>query len=405
MSGLRVLISGAGIAGPTLAFWLARAGARVTVVERAPAQRKAGQNIDIRGAGLEVVRRMQLEDAIRSKTTQEQGIAFVDGKNRKRAEFPVDPSGKGVTFTSEVEILRGDLTQILYDATREEVEYLFGDYVTSITEQDDIVSVGFAKGTQKRDFDIVVAADGLGSSTRALAFGDGEKNAVRSLGQYTSYFTIPYAESDGTWARWYNAPRGRSIFLRPDGTVDTTRAFLSIMSTSDRLAEATRLDTKTQKSLMRELFDDAGWEAPRVLAGMDGSPDFYMQTNAQVEMDRWCCGRTALLGDAGYCPSPISGMGTTLAIVGAYVLAGEIARHPRDHEAAFAAYDRLMRPFVDKAQSLPPGAPALANPQTEWGIAILNNVLAFVSWTGLASLLGRFGGPPADTIQLPEYGM
>ena len=151
------------------------------------------------------------------------------------------------------------------------------------------------------------------------------------------------------------------------------------MSTSDRLAEAARLDTKTQKSLVRELFDDAGWETLRVLAGMDASPDFYLQTNAQVKMDQWSHGRPALIGDAGYCPSLVSGMGTTLAIVGAYVLAGEIARHPRDHEAAFAAYDRIMRPFVDKAQKLLPGVPALVNPQTKWGIAVLNNVLGFVS--------------------------
>ena len=191
MSDLRVLVSGAGVAGPTLAFWLARAGAHVTVVERAPGLRKAGQNIDIRRAGVKVIRRMQLEDAIRSKTTLEQGIAFVNGQNRKRAEFPVDTSGNGLSFTSEIEILRGDLAQIPYDATRKEVECLFGDHVMSITEQDDVVSVGFAKEPEKRDFDLFVAADGVDSSTRALAFGDGEKYAVRSIGQYTSFFTIP----------------------------------------------------------------------------------------------------------------------------------------------------------------------------------------------------------------------
>lgn len=155
---------------------------------------------------------------------------------------------------------------------------------------------------------------------------------------------------------------------------------------------------------MHNLFSDTGWEATRVLAGMDAADDFYMQEVAQVKMeDSWSRGRMAVLGDAAYCPSPISGMGTTVAIVGAYILAGEIARSPINPQEAFASYERHMRPFVMKAQKLIPGAPHLANPETAWGIWIMNSILGFVSWTGLTTILGRYAGPPVDAIVLPEY--
>lgn len=405
MSNLRILISGAGIAGPTLAFWLARAGAHVTIVERAPTLRAVGQNVDLRGAGLEVIRRMGLEDTVQQNTTNEEGFAFVDANNRIRAQFGVDRSGKGKSFTSDTEILRGTLAKILYDGTKDSAEYIFGDYVESVDDTENGIQVTFANSTPQRDFDLLIAGDGLGSPTRALIFPDVQKSCIRSLNQYISYFSIPSRETDGTWARWYNAPGRRCILTRPNNA-GKTMVFLAIMSsTSETLQNHARLSQPEQKALMHDLFADAGWEAPRVLAAMDDADDFYMQSNAQVKLDRWSKGRMAVIGDAAYCPSPISGMGTSVAIVGAYVLAGEIAKHGADYAKAFEGYESLVRPYVDKAQKLPPGAPAIANPETAWGIGVLNAVLGFVSWSGLPALLGRFGGPPADGIVLPEYEM
>ena len=404
MSNLRILIAGAGIAGPTLAFWLARGGARVTIIERAPALRAVGQNVDIRGAGLEVIQRMGLGDTVRENTTNEEGFAFVDGNNRIRAQFGVDRSGKGKSFTSDTEILRGTLAKILYDATKEKAEYIFDDCIKSIDDTDDNrVQVTFANSTPSRDFDLLLAGDGLGSPTRSLIFPDAQqKSCIRSLNQHISYFSIPYKQSDGTLARWYNAPGRRCILTRPNNA-DKTMAFLSIMGASDKLANYSKLTQKEQKALMHDLFADAGWEASRVLAGMDNADDFYMQSNAQVKLDSWSRGRMGLIGDAAYCPSPISGMGTTVAVVGAYVLAGEISKHGASYRKAFEGYESVMRPFVDKVQKLPPGAPAIANPETAWGISVMNAVLGFVSWSGLPGLLGRFAGPEADGFVLPEY--
>ncbi len=407
MSGLEVLISGAGVAGPVLAFFLARAGTKVTIVETAPSLRTGGQNVDIRGVGLKVLRRMGLEAAVLERTTQEEGVAFVDASDYRRAEFPVDRTGGNLSMTAEIEIMRGDLAKIFYDATRKDVRYVWGNSIERLVEEGDKVHVSF-KDNSNGEYDLVFAADGLGSPTRGLIFGDKQKSAVRSLGQYVAWFTIPRHETDTMWARWYNAPGRRLILLRPDTKSESseiTRASMWICSNSAKLKACSKLSVPEQKAMMHDLFHGAGWEAGRVLEGMDAAEDFYVQEVAQVKMaDSWSRGRMAVLGDAAYCPSPISGMGTTVAIVGAYILAGEIASNPKDPQAAFVSYERLMRPFALKAQKLIPGAPHLANPETAWGIWIMNTLLGFISWTtGMQRFLGRFAGPPVDAIVLPEY--
>ena len=395
MSNLRILISGAGVAGPALAFWLVRAGARVTIVERATQLRAIGQNVDIRGAALDVLRRMGLEDVIRENCTNEEGMAIVDGSNRTRALFGVD-QGKGLT--AEVEIIRGQLAVLLYDSTKEKVEYIFGDYITSVDETDDRIRVTFAKDTKTRDFDILIAADGLYSSTRSLLF---PKTCIRPLNQYIAWFSIPYEKHDGVVARWYNAPGRRCITMRPSN-VGTTMVVLMIMSTADRFHNHHKLAQPEQKKFWRQLFEDAGWEASRVLDGMDQADDFYIQANAQVKLDSWSKGRIGMVGDAAYCPSPISGMGTSVGLVGAYVLAGEISKCGRDYSKAFREYEEKTRPFVTKAQKLVPGLPGMAYPETAWGIKVMYAILAFLSWSGLMNLLI---GIPEQAIVLPEYGL
>jgi 2-polyprenyl-6-methoxyphenol hydroxylase-like FAD-dependent oxidoreductase len=402
MSGLEILISGAGVAGPVLAHFLAQAGAKVTIVERAPSLRTGGQNVDIRGLGLKILNKMGTAEAVRNKTTQEEGVAFVDASNHHMAAFPVDKSGKNLSMTAEIEIMRGDLAMIMYEATKNDVEYQFDDHIERIDEMGNKTKVHFQSGLE-REFDLVIAADGLGSSTRKLVFGD---LPISSLGQYVSWFSIPREEQDGAWAHWYNAPGRRMILLRPNtvGTTDSlTRASVWICSTSEKVKGYSKLSMQDQKALMHEIFDDAGGEAARVLAGMDKAEDFYMQEVAQVKVDSWSKGRVALVGDAAFCPSPISGMGTTLAVVGAYLLAGEITKNPHDPAQAFVNYETIMRPFVTKGQKLFPGAPQLANPETAWGIWILHALLGFVSWSGILTFFGSRAGPPVDAFTLPEY--
>ncbi|KAF2231501.1 putative oxidoreductase [Viridothelium virens] len=402
MSNLRILICGASVAGPTLAYFLAGSGAKVTIVERAPSLRKEGQNIDIRGVGIKVIRRMGVEDDIRKATTGEVGLRFVDERNKIRAEMPAEP-GNSNSATSEIEILRGQLAQILVDKSKEKgVEYIFGDYVSTLDQEEHHVRVSFAKSTESKEYDLVIAADGQNSKTRALAFGEKANGCINSLGQYMMYFSMARGDTDSEWARWYNAPGRRCLLIRPDNT-GTTRAVFAVISSDPALEQTLEGPIGNQKPIWQELFEDAGWESERALKGLDEAQDCYMQRVAQVKIPSWSCGRVVLAGDAGYCPSPVSGMGTTCALVGSYILAGEIIEHGKDFNAAFQGYEEKFRPFVDKAQKLVPGGPKLLNPETKFGITILNTTLGFMTATGLTKVVGKLAGGAADAFELPDY--
>lgn len=390
-----VLIAGAGIAGPTLAYWLDRHGMEPTVVERAPELRPGGQNVDVRGAGRTVAERTGIEEAVRAAGTGEQGLAFVDADGVVRAEFPVGPRGQDGGFTAELEILRGDLAQILYDHTRGRVPYRFGDRITALDDDGRRVRVGFEHGPDE-EFDLVVAADGLRSGTREIAL-PGVAD-IRFLGLCIAYFTVPRQNTDTDWWRWYAAGNGRTVTLRPDRH-GTTRAMLSFLSLS---AAPARLSPSAQKELLRAEFAGAGWQAERVLDGMDRASDFYFEAVSQVRAPSFARGRVGLVGDAAYCASPISGMGTTLGLVGAYVLAGELARRD-DHRAAFAAYESVMRPVVRKAQKLPPGTPRVANPRSRTGVRLLNAAARLAATPAVGRVGGLLTPSSARAVDLPDY--
>jgi 2-polyprenyl-6-methoxyphenol hydroxylase-like FAD-dependent oxidoreductase len=402
MPPLSVLVSGAGISGPVLAFFLARSGISVTVIERAPAVRTGGQNVDVRGHALKILQYMNVEDEIKKKSTHEKGLRFVDSDNVSWADFPV---ADGTGFTSELEIMRGDLGNVLYEASKDVpgVEYVFGESISALSEDAHGVTVDFENGMPTRQFDIVVAADGWASRTRKLAFGaDDSRTAVKDLGQWAAWYTIPHAPSDSDWARWYNAPGKRMILLRPDNA-ERSRVSLWIMPKDDVLDKARKLDMSQQKATWARIFADAGWESERVIEAMENADDFYMQKVVQIKLPTWSKGRVVLAGDAGYCPSPISGMGVTTAVVGAYCLAGEIAKSQADIPAAFQAYETRMNKFVDIAQKLAPGAPSMANPDSWWGIRALHMFLGFVAWTGLQNKMGSSFNPPSQAMELPAY--
>ncbi|MGY6654790.1 FAD-dependent monooxygenase [Amycolatopsis sp. TRM77291] len=390
-----ILISGAGIAGTALAFWLRRHGVAATVVERAPAPRLGGQTVDLRGAGRTVVERMGLEQAARDRVTHEAGLRFVDRRGRVRASFAAD-SLDGDGFVTELEILRGELAGLLHQSTREDTEYVFGDEITGLTDTGDGVDVTFRAGSGRR-FDLVVLADGFRSRTRGLVFADLVR--TRSFGLYTAYFTVPRAGSDGRWARWYNAPGRRVVTLRPDNQ-GTTRASLSFLLPRPGLE---RLRLPAQQEFLRRHYVDAGWETPRVLDGLGGSPDYFFESVGQIRLEHWSRGRIAVVGDAAYCASPLSGMGTSLALVGAYVLAGELGRHA-GHVDAFRSYEAIMRPYVDQAQKVPWIAPRLAAPKSRAGIGLLHALAGLAAGPRVGRFAARFTNPPSDAIELPRYG-
>ena len=345
MGGVRVLVAGASVAGPALAHWLHRRGAEVTVVERAPELRPGGQAVDARGVAKEVIRRMGLDAAVRAARTVTAGAYSVDADGNVLETYSADDDG-GDGFIAEIEILRGDLSQVLHDDTRDGVEYVFGDRIAELTQDEDGVDVTFAGGDRRR-FDLVVGADGLHSALRAMVFGPPER-FVRHLGHVMAFYSVPNEFGLDRWLIQYE-DSGRSALLRP--IHDATEAMAMFSFTSAHF-DVDHRDVAAHKSLLRERMAGYGWLTPRLLAHLDDTPDFYLDQVAQVVMDRWSDGRVGLLGDAAFSSSPLSGQGTGLALVGAYLLAGELAAAGWDPKAGFAGYEARMRPFVAANQEI-----------------------------------------------------
>jgi 2-polyprenyl-6-methoxyphenol hydroxylase-like FAD-dependent oxidoreductase len=347
VSGTRVLVAGASIAGPALAHWLHRRGAEVTVVERAPGLRPGGQAVDARGVAKEVILRMGLDAAVRAARTETAGAYTVDVDGNVLETFRAEDDG-GDGFIAEIEILRGDLSQVLYDDTRDGVEYVFGDRIAELTQDADGVDVAFAGGDRRR-FDLVVGADGLHSALRAMVFGPHER-FIRHLGHVLAFYTVPNEYGLDRWLIDYqDQESGRSAGLRP--IHDATRA-MAMFSFPSADFDVDYRDIAAQKHLLRERMDGLGWLTPRILAHLDDTPDFYLDQIAQVVMEKWSSGRVGLLGDAAFSSSPMSGQGTGLALVGAYLLAGDLAAAGWDPEAGFAAYEGRMRSFVEANQEI-----------------------------------------------------
>ena len=388
----RILVCGAGIAGCATAWWLVRRGFDVTLVERTPEFRTGGQNIDVRGQAREVVRRMGLEAAALALNTTETGTAWVDAAGRTAAEFGV---GDGDGPTAEMEILRGDLARLLYDGVRDRAEVRFGDHVAAIDDRGDGARVTFDGGAVER-FDLVIVAEGVGSHTRELVFP--RENDPRWMDETIAYFTIPRTAGDDRRWRWFNAPDKRSISLRPDPHA-TTRAMLALHG---RAHGEQDWPPARQKAFLADRFADAGWEAPRVLAAMAQADDFYFDALRQVRMPRYASGRVVLTGDAAWCVTPLAGMGSSLALIGAYVLAGELAV-AADLIAGLARYEAVMRPLVKRAGNVPKLGPRLLHPRTRAGIAALHGVLRLATSAPARALAGKFGSSRRPPDPLPDY--
>jgi 2-polyprenyl-6-methoxyphenol hydroxylase-like FAD-dependent oxidoreductase len=367
-----------------------------TIVERAPALRDSGQNVDVRGIGREVLRRMGLEDRVRASGTGEVGLRFVDDRGRSVGEFAVGDSPTGDGPTAELEILRSQLSSLLVESAGE-VEFVFGERIVSVAQDESGVDVTFA-GAGIRRFDLLIVAEGIRSTTRNTVFGS--EPDYRDLGFYTAYCTVPKIADDDQWWRWYTTTGGRSVHLRPDN-VGSTRASLNFRCPPTGLDYQSR---EHQVRTLHEVFADVGYAAPRILDALADDPSsLYLDRIAQVRLPSWSTGRVAVVGDAAYCATPVSGMGTSLALAGAYLLAGALGATD-DHAEAFASYERHTRPFVDEAQKLPPGVPGIANPTSRLGVHAFRTAVKVAASPPGRALTSRLMGSSADRAPaLPEY--
>ena len=338
-----ILISGAGIAGLTTAYWLRRYGFSPTIIERAPSLVTGGYKIDVRGTALDVLRRMGVHDAVVALSTQMQGALLVDREGNVFNRMTGDEFGHRVG--ADLEIARGTLCEILMARTTD-IDVIFGDVVASLTQSDDSAEVTFRDGNA-RTFDLVIGADGVHSNIRRQVFGD-ESQYLRYLGMYLCVYSVPnYLHLDRMEVQYSEIGRIAAIWsTRDDADAKACFGFAA----GDRQIDLH--DRAQQEAALRTVYAGIGWEVPRLLELMPQASDWYFDIAAQVDMAEWARGRVVLVGDAAYCASPMSGQGSSLALIGAYVLAGELAAAGGDHQTAFAVYDRVMRPFIAVNQTL-----------------------------------------------------
>ena len=390
-----ILISGASVAGPALAWWLARHGFRPTVVERAPQLRGGGYAVDFRGAAhLSVLAKMGILDQIRARQTHLASTTYVDASGRPTARMPA-----GI-FAGDVEILRGDLGQVLYQATRDSTEYLFGDSITGLRQDAAGVHVTFAR-TAPRTFGLVIGADGLHSAVRRLAFAD-HPDPVRDLGLYVSIFDVADSFGLDHAGLLYSVPGKTAAVFSAPRTGRAVAQFFFTAPDSEPIAFDYH-DPVQQQKILASVFEGVGWHVPALLGQMSEAPDFYFDSVSQVRLDRWSAGRVALIGDAGYAAGP-GGNGTGTALVAAYVLAGELAAARGDHRIAFGRYERLLRPYVARGQKQARGGRDFLAPATAKKIRQRDRFFRMLPYLPAKGLIRYLSTRTATAIRLPEYG-
>ena len=378
MTGPRILIVGASIAGPTAAFWLVRAGFDVTIVEQASELRRGGNGVDVRSEALAVIERMGLTSAVRAKVLRIKGMRFVDHRDRERARMPLAAMERMVG-SEDLEIKRGDLAELLFDATKNDVNYIFGETIKTFTQDERGVDVTFAKGPPQR-FDLVIGADGLHSSVRRAVFG-AEEAFLKFKQHYFAFVNVDLPMGEYGWVTFYNEPGKSAAIFRAEPGLGQ----LNFMFRSDTPLSYDYRDVEKQRAMLREAFTGLGWHVPALLEKTDSSPNFYFDALAQVQMPSWSSGRVVLVGDAAYCASPASGAGALLALTGAYRLAGELATHGIS-SAALSGYEAGQRPLVaQKQKQLFTG---LSTPRTRLGILTRNWLLS----PPLSTLISRMQG-------------
>jgi 2-polyprenyl-6-methoxyphenol hydroxylase-like FAD-dependent oxidoreductase len=386
-----ILISGGGIAGPSLAFWLTRHGHAVTIAEQAAQPRTGGQAVDFRGPALTVLEKMGLLEQVRAAATQMGPLILVDGRGKEVGRLPAE------VISGEVEIHWGEFTRILYEAVRDDVNYRFGIRVTALDDNGQRVHATFSDGSTG-SYDLVIGADGLHSGTRRLVFGP-EERYVTQLGQCFGFFDIENLQRlDHCGMAYIDA--GRTVALQ--GIDPDQPARVSLFLSDPDVAFDYR-DTEGNKRLFAERYAGMGWEVPTLLDGLAEASEVYFDSIAQVHLDSYARGRVCLTGDAAWCASPRSGMGTTLALVGCYVLAHELRTAGADYAAAFDRCQRLMEPYVARCQKS--AIDALKTERFASGrLAPLRNVALRILRIPLVSkLVARQSLAVARSFTLPSY--
>lgn len=397
----RVLISGASVAGPVLAYWLHRFGFAPTVIERTPEVRvgSGGHAVDLFGPAVQLMEWMGVLPEVEAARTTNRFISFVRARGRP-VDIDAEALAAGVS-ERHIEIMRGDLARIVYELTRDHLEYVFDDSIATVQDTGLDVAVTFERGAP-RTYDLIIGADGLHSTTRRLVFGL-EQEFLHFLGGYLAVFTVDnYLRLENRMIA-FSSP-GRTAAVYPVGGTGDARVVL--LWRSPHPHDYDRRDVESQRRLIRHLYGDLGWQVPRLLTELDRADDLYLDSISQVVMDSWTRGRAALVGDAGYCPGPAVGGGTSLAVIGAYLLARELVAAGGDHVRGFAGYEQALRPVVRHSRSVGPAVLKTIIPRSQAQIWITAQAIRALPHIPepLQHRLTSFGGSAAAMLDEARLG-
>jgi 2-polyprenyl-6-methoxyphenol hydroxylase-like FAD-dependent oxidoreductase len=379
MENKNILISGAGIAGTTLAFWLNKFGFNPTIIEISPNLRAGGYAIDFMGAGYDVAEKMGIIPLLEKADINVSKVRFVDTNNNEKGSMNYAKIKK-LMNNRAFTLLRSDLAKVIYENLNKEVEIIFGNEIEKIEQTKENIIVTFRSG-KSRSFDLLVGADGLHSVVRNLTFGS-EEQFEKYYGYYTSSFTLENYSPKNRAFLMCNVP-GKQAAVYAYSEKKTATFF--VFASPDKL-KYNHHDVNEQKQILKDEFMNMGWKCPEILSRIDSSPDFYFDSISQIKMDIWSKGRVTLVGDACDCPSLLSGKGSTLAMTGAYILAGELKQANGNYEIAFKNYENMFKPFISKKQKSAQGFAKSFIPKSNFGIWVRNQALKLMSLSFISKL-------------------
>ena len=395
MNAKTILISGAGIGGPTLAFWLQAAGFEPTLIEHAATLRTGGYVIDFWGLGYDIAERMGLAGDIERIGYHIREMRIVDDRGERVTGFGTKIF-RELTGGRFVTLGRSDMSRLLFEKIKGTTEVIFDEEIIGLQACADHMGVQFRHAGERR-FDLVIGADGLHSNVRRLVFGPQDR-FEKQLGYVVAAFEV----------RGYR-PRHEDVYViygQPSRMLgrfalhDDRTLFLFVF-TADIDPLGPMLDLPAQKAMLRGKFGDGKWECQHILEALDRTQDLYFDRVSQIKMKSWSKGRVALIGDAAFCVSLMAGQGSALAMTAAYVLAGELGKAGGRHEEAFGNYERLLRAYIGSKQKVAERFASTFAPKTRWGLFLRNQVIKAFAIPGLARL--AFGRDLIDSLQLPDY--